>query len=72
MLADQSYYDYDYEPVKKGAGKRREETAEQKRKRTKGMAGRFNFGKVETLEDAAALQAAARRAAGEEEKDKGR
>ncbi len=72
MLADQSYYDYDYEPVRKGAGKRREETAEEKRKRTKGMASRFNFGKVETLADAEELQAAARRDAGEDKKDTGR
>lgn len=47
MLLDKSYYDYDYETVKKTV--RRNETQEQKDKRTQQMMDRFGFGKVKSV-----------------------
>lgn len=47
MLMDKGYYDYDYEAVKETI--RREETQEQKEKRTQGMMDRFGFGKVKSV-----------------------
>lgn len=47
MLLDKGYYDYDYENVKETA--RRNETQEQREKRTQGMMNRFGFGKVKSL-----------------------
>lgn len=47
MLLDKGYYDYDYEAVKETV--RRNETQEQKEKRTQGMMDRFGFGKVRSV-----------------------
>nr|DAN28962.1 MAG TPA: hypothetical protein [Caudoviricetes sp.] len=47
MLLDKGYYDYDYEAVKETA--RRNETQEQKEKRTQGMMDRFGFGRVKSV-----------------------
>lgn len=50
MLLDKSYYDYDYEAVKDFPTlARRNETQEQKEKRTQGMMDRFGFGKVKSV-----------------------
>lgn len=48
MLMDKGYYDYDYEALKETV--RRNETQEQKEKRTQGMMDRFGFGKVKKIE----------------------
>jgi hypothetical protein len=47
MLLDKGYYDYDYEAVKETV--RRNETQEQKDKRTQKMMDRFGFGKVKSI-----------------------
>lgn len=50
MLLDKSYYDYDYEVVKDSPSLvRRNETQEEKDRRTQGMMDRFGFGKVKSV-----------------------